>query len=131
MEESEEAQQRLKAAGGTILMTDWRDAVFFNLAVDPAALQPIVPYPLDLFEGNAYVSIVAFDQIRFRTPLLGGLPSPLVRPLGSHLFCNLRTYVNYNGEPGIFFMREWVPNPVGPLFAPYTYGLPYKFSRVR
>jgi uncharacterized protein YqjF (DUF2071 family) len=111
-------------------LTDWRDAVFYNLAVPPEVLQPMVPFPLDLYEGSAYVSIVAFDQQRFRTSFAQDLLSPLVRPFGSHLFCNMRTYVRCKDEVGVHFMREWVPNPVGTLIAPRTYGLPYRLAKV-
>jgi uncharacterized protein YqjF (DUF2071 family) len=128
MEASREAWRRLQAVGGGIAQTDWRDAVFFNLAVPPAVLQPIVPFPLDLYEGSAYVSVVAFDQQRFRTSFAQRLLSPLVRPFGSHLFCNLRAYVRCGEEPGVHFMREWVPNPVGTLIAPRTYGLPFRLA---
>lgn len=130
MEEGTEARKRLAAAGGAPLATDWRDAVFLNLAVDPAALQPSIPYPLDLYEGDAYVSIVAFDQIRFRTRFATGLLSPLIRPLGSYLICNLRAYVRYRGEPGVFFMREWVPSPVSPFLVAATYGLPQRPAQI-
>src|SRR5947209_835614 len=121
MDASRQARQRLDAAGGAPLALDWGDAVFFNLAVDPAVLQPQVPYPLDLYEDEAYVSIVGFDQKHFRTTFGQKLLSPLVRPLGSYLICNLRTYVRYRGEPGVVFMREWMPNPLSPLLVNQTY----------
>lgn len=131
MEASQEARRRLDAAGGAPLALDWRDAVFFHLAADPAVLQPQVPYPLDLYRDEAYVSIVAFDQTRFRATFGRGLLSPLIRPLGSYLICNLRTYVRYREEPGVFFMQEWMPNPVSPLLVNQTYGLPQRLARIR
>lgn len=132
MDWSQQARERLLAeSGGPIFMCDWQDAVFLHFAVDRAVLQPIIPFPLDLWEGEAYMSLVAFDQQRFRTPLGGGVVSPLVRPFGSHLFCNLRTYVRLEADPGIYFLREWVPNPVGAVFVPLTIGLPYRLSQLR
>lgn len=125
-----EARERLDEAGGAPFALDWRNAVFFNLAIEPEALQPQIPYPLDLYQGTAYVSIVAFDQTRFRTTFATALLSPLVRPLGSYRICNLRTYVRYEGEPGVHFMREWIPNPLSPFVVAPTYGLPQRQARL-
>ena len=36
-----------------LLFADWTDAVFAHYALDPAVLQPLVPFELDLFEGRA------------------------------------------------------------------------------
>ena len=35
--------------------------VLIHYAFDPAELQPYVPFPLDLRDGKAYVSLVSFD----------------------------------------------------------------------
>jgi uncharacterized protein YqjF (DUF2071 family) len=129
MEKSLDARERMRG-NGPIFMCDWSNTLFIHLSVDPQALQPFIPYPLDLWEGRAYVSIVAFDQRNFRTPLLGGIPSPVLRPLGSALFCNLRTYVRCGQEAGVVFMREWLPNPVSPLLVPLVYGLPQRLATV-
>jgi uncharacterized protein YqjF (DUF2071 family) len=43
-------------------------------------------------------------------PQMGGtLARGLTAPLASHTFLNARTYVRYDGEPGIYFLREWMP----------------------
>src|SRR3712207_1445969 len=72
---------------------DWRDVVFVHYAVDPAVLQPQVPFDLDLFEGRAWVSLVAFTQTDLR-PAVGGAPgAAFMKPVARHEFLNLRTYV--------------------------------------
>ncbi|TDJ54766.1 MAG: DUF2071 domain-containing protein, partial [Planctomycetota bacterium] len=43
-------------------IADWSRALFVHYAVDPAVLQPLVPLPLDLRDGHAYVSLVAFTM---------------------------------------------------------------------
>lgn len=127
---SDSARQRLEADGGAVALLDWHEVVFLNFAVPPETLQPSVPFPLDLREGTAYVSLVTFDQRNFRLPV-GGPLAHIVHFLGSNLFCNLRIYVRVGEEPGVFFMTEWVPNPIGALFAPIYPGLRYRLARLQ
>ena len=52
-----------------------------------------VPFPLDLHEGRAFVSLVAFTM-RDLAPRRGGRwTSWLLRPIATHEFLNVRTYV--------------------------------------
>src|SRR5438477_319014 len=69
------------AAFAPILVADWRDALFVHFRVDPALLQPSVPLPLDLFDGQAYISLVAFTQHNLRPTIGGRLAAWLSKPL--------------------------------------------------
>jgi uncharacterized protein YqjF (DUF2071 family) len=128
--DNDAARRRLQDDGGAVALLDWRSNIFLHLAVDAGLLQPSVPFPLDLHQGAAYVSIVTFDQRNFRLPV-GGPLAHVVHFIGSNLFCNLRTYVEVNGEPGVFFMTEWVPNPLGAIAAPIYPGLRYRLARLQ
>lgn len=46
----------------TFLTAEWKNLIMANYIVDPAILQPYLPYKteLDFFNGNAYVSLVGF-----------------------------------------------------------------------
>src|SRR5690349_6251946 len=99
-----------------LIRADWLDMVFIHLEVDPAALQRHVPFELDLFDDRAFVSLVAFVMRRFRPRGSGAVGSLLCAPLARHGFLNVRTYVRHNDEPGIFFLAEWVSNPLSVLF---------------
>jgi len=59
--------------GRPLFRAGWRRTVFIHYEVDPAALQPRVPFPLDTRNGKAYVSLVAFTlaDLRFAA---GGPP---------------------------------------------------------
>jgi hypothetical protein len=107
---------------------DWVDLRFLHFRVEPAALQPFVPHPLDLFDGAAWVSLVAFEQRRFRPVGTGVMGAMLFKPVASHPFLNVRTYVRCNEEPGIFFLAEWVPRWLAGFFGPRTWGLPYRLG---
>lgn len=128
---SGEARARIEAAeGGPFLLNDWTDAVFIHLEADAAALQRQVPFELDLHEGRAYVSLVAFTLRRLR-PCLGGRVAEWAGwPLSGHGFLNLRTYVRHDGEAGIYFLAEWLPNPLSVAIGPRAYGLPYRRGRL-
>src|SRR5213079_2093177 len=86
---------------------------------------------LDLLDGEAFVSLVAFTQRRLRPSLGGRIAAWLSSPLASHEFFNVRTYVRHRDDRGIFFLAEWIPNRLAVLIGPRTYGLPYRLGRLR
>ncbi|MFL6590755.1 MAG: DUF2071 domain-containing protein [Chthoniobacterales bacterium] len=109
----------------------WDRAVFINYSADPWVLQRQVPFELDLYDGQAFVSFVAFTLVGMR-PCLGGAFSELFfKPIATHEFLNIRTYVRHAGEAGIFFLAEWLSNPLSVLLGPRTFGLPYRFGHLR
>jgi hypothetical protein len=112
------------------LLADWRDALFIHFRIAPEALQPMIPLPLDLFDGQAYVSLVAFTQDRLRPAIDVAAAEYLSRPLGRHEFLNVRTYVLRDGEPGIYFISEWIPNRLAVFLGPRLYGLPYRLAQL-
>lgn len=114
------------------LIADWRDFVFLHFAVPPEDLAPYVPYPLDLHEGRAFVSLVSFrfERVRPARWLPPALGLWLMRPVSDHLFLNVRTYVRGPAGPGIHFIAEWIDNPLSLRLGPLTYGLPYRLARM-
>ena len=108
---SEMARQRmLSVRGEPLFYATWDQAVFIHYEADPLALQRCVPFPLDLHNGRAFVSLVAFTLKRMRPRRGGRLTEWLLKPIATHEFLNVRTYVRVNGEPGIFFLAEWLSN---------------------
>jgi uncharacterized protein len=114
-----------------LLIGDWTRALFLHYEVPPEWLQPRVPFELDLWEGRAFVSAVAFSMEHLRPGFGGALGRWLFWPIASHDFFNLRTYVRHGGAPGIFFISEWLNNRMCVLSGPGAYGLPYKFARIQ
>jgi uncharacterized protein YqjF (DUF2071 family) len=98
--------------------------------VDPEVLRPHVPFPLDLHEGKAYVSLVAFTLRGMRPRRGGRLTRWLMAPIGTHGFLNVRTYVRINGEPGIYFITEYMNNLLSLKLGPLAFGLPYRLARL-
>ncbi|MBL9142588.1 MAG: DUF2071 domain-containing protein [Verrucomicrobiaceae bacterium] len=123
------AQQRmLSGRGEPFFIAGWHDVVFLHFAVPPHSLQPWVPFELDVFNGMAYVSLVAFTMRGLR-PRLGG--AALFKPIATHEFLNVRTYVKHQGECGIYFLAEWLPNFLAVMLGPTVFGLPYRWGRQR
>src|SRR5690242_12351895 len=116
--------------GKSLFIADWLDAAFVHFRIDPAILQPMIPLPVDCFEGAAYVSIVAFTQRNLRPTIGGTLAAWLATPLATHEFLNVRTYVRHGGARGIYFLAEWIPNRLACLIGPRTYGLPYRMGKL-
>ncbi|MBI3832317.1 MAG: DUF2071 domain-containing protein [Planctomycetes bacterium] len=128
------ARRRLeRGERAPVFAADWMRALMLHYEVSAEVLQPHVPFELDLREGRAYVSLVAFTQERLR-PALGGIAGRVFEffsaPLAAHGFLNVRTYVRVNGEPGICFLAEYIPNALAVLVGPRLYGLPYRLGKL-
>ncbi len=106
---------------GWIISQRWSDVLFINYEVEREALERLVPYPLDLYEGKAVVSIVPFVMGNIRFPFLP--PVPGFSKLSE---LNLRTYVRINGKPAVYFLtldtNHWTAVPV----ARFGFSLPYR-----
>jgi uncharacterized protein YqjF (DUF2071 family) len=113
-----------------LFLAEWLDAAFVHFRIDPDLLQPMIPLPLDCYDGHAYVSLVAFTQKNLRPTIGGALAAWLATPLSTHEFLNVRTYVRHNNTRGIFFLTEWIPNRLACLIGPRTYGLPYRLGKL-
>ena len=113
-----------------LFLADWVEVVFLHLRVAPARLQPLIPLTLDLLDGDAYVSLVAFTQKNLRPSLGAKLAARLSAPLASHEFFNVRTYVRAGEDRGIYFLAEWIPNRLACWIGPRMYGLPYRLGRL-
>jgi uncharacterized protein YqjF (DUF2071 family) len=128
---SETGRRRLLSKfGEPLFLARWDRAVFINYSADPDVLQNQVPFELDLRDGRAFVSVVAFTLVRMRPRIGGAWTEWLLKPIATHEFLNIRTYVRHKGEPGIFFLAEWLSNRLSVLLGPRTFGLPYRFGQL-
>src|ERR1041385_1223210 len=87
-----------------LFQCSWDRAVFLHYRVEPKFLQPQIPFDLDLFNGHAYISLVAFTlrNMRLMHPHL----KFITQPLHTHSFLNVRTYVRVGHMLGIYFLAE-------------------------
>jgi uncharacterized protein YqjF (DUF2071 family) len=128
---SEAGRRRLLSLPGEpLFIADWEDALMIHYEVDAELLQRVVPFELDLLEGRAFVSLVAFTMRGMRPRLGGRFAAWLLKPIGSHNFLNVRTYARVGAEAGIYFLAEWLSNRVSVALGPRVFGLPYKFGEI-
>lgn len=78
----------------------WLDLAFFHWRVPRELIDPNLPegLELDLFEGEAWVSVVPF---RMEGVMLRGLPN--IPRVSDFPELNLRTYVKKDGKAGVWF----------------------------
>lgn len=122
-------ERLLQAEPGPLFLGDWARPVFLHFAVPAAELQPCTPFPLDRWNGDAVVSLVAFTMRRMRFARCERLSEFLLWPFREQHFLNLRAYVTVAGEPGITFLREWISDRAQAQLGPRLYGLPYRWGR--
>lgn len=105
----------------------WRDGLFCHWPVDPDALRPHVPDELTLEtrDGDAWLSVLPFvlTNVGFR-----GAP-PVTRTAVAEL--NVRTYVRYRGDPGLFFFSIDVGSPLIAAVVGRTTRLPVYHAHMR
>lgn len=107
---------------GPVGFQRWRDLLFVHWPLPPASIRPLVPagLALDLFEGQAWVTLIPFLIAESR-------PVGLPRALGMRLLeTNLRTYVRGpDDQPGVYFWSLEASSLLAVLGARLLYGLPY------
>ena len=125
------ARERMLAfPGEPFLFSGWKDVVFIHLEADAKILQREVPFQLDLHEGKAYVSLVAF-HLENMCPRFGGkFAALLMKPFATHELLNIRTYISHQNETGIYFLAEYLPDEFSVHLGPLLYGLPYRLGKL-
>lgn len=110
---------------GWIISQRWSEVLFLHYEVDAQELQKKVPYPIDLFDGKAVVSIVPFMMSRIRFPFLPAIPG------FSKLYeLNLRTYVKIHGKSAVYFFTLDSNHLPGVLVARWFFSLPYRLRKM-
>ena len=101
---------------------NWHDLLFAHWALRPEEIRPLVPpeLELDLLDGTAYVAVTPFWMSGVRGRMMP--PVPFLRK-----FCelNVRTYVRYNGVPGVYFFSLDAASFPAVMGARKIYKLPY------
>jgi len=103
------------------LAMGWRHLLFANWPVAPETVQPHLPDALavDTHEGDAWLSVVPFTNVAVRPR---GLPAAMGVALPE---LNLRTYVTYEGRPGVYFFSLDADGLLSVAAARLLHGLPY------
>ena len=113
-----------------LFIADWLNVVMIHLEAEPRALQAATPFQLDLWEGRAFVTLVAFSLRGMRPRCGGRLTQLFFKPLASHQFLNVRTYVRHGEETGIHFLAEWLDSRLAVALGPRVFSLPYRLGQI-
>jgi uncharacterized protein YqjF (DUF2071 family) len=107
---------------------EWLDVHFLHWKVEEKELRTYLPEQLDIdtLNGQAWVSFVAFTM---KDVKLRYLPKPGCA--ATFLELNLRTYVRYNGLPGVYFLNIEAGRKDSSVIAQSISGLPYRYAKMK
>ena len=107
---------------------EWNKAIFLHWKVDIHELKKFVPSHLeiDLFENEAWVSVVVFTMEKIRPKNL-----PPFSPITTFEEINIRTYVKYNGKRGVYFLSIEASKLLSCEIAKALSELPYRYSSMK
>lgn len=110
-----------------IMRQEWHDVLFLHWPIPSNLLEEHVPAELeiDLYDGMAWISLVLFKAKRTRLRLLPPIPGS-----GTYLELNVRTYVKYKGELGVFFFSLDADSILAVKAASTGDFLPYRYARM-
>lgn len=101
---------------------NWGKLLFMHWPIAATDLRPLIPAPLsiDTFEGSAWIGVVPFTMWGIRASFLPPIP-------GTSAFheLNVRTYVHFNGVPGVWFLSLDAAHRLAVWGARTFYRLPY------
>ena len=110
-----------------VMAQEWHNLLFAHWPVRPEALRQILPAGVkpDLHGGHAWLGVVPFEMrgVRFR-----GLPA--IPGTSRFPELNVRTYVRYNGKPGVWFFSLDAANSLAVAVARAWFHLPYFHARM-
>ncbi|MBV7441585.1 DUF2071 domain-containing protein [Weeksellaceae bacterium TAE3-ERU29] len=107
---------------------EWNRAIFLHWQVELLELQKFVPDELeiDLFDGKAWVSVVAFTMEKIRPRYL-----PSFSPISNFDEINIRTYVKANGKSGVYFLSIEGGKKLSCQISKAISELPYRYSKTK
>ncbi len=106
----------------------WNDLLFAHWPVDPDALRAQMPRALtpETFDGQAWIAVVPFWMSGVRLRRCREVPGTSTFPE-----LNVRTYVNVDGKPGVFFFSLDAANRLAVETARRWFHLPYLNARMQ
>ncbi|MGL4631571.1 MAG: YqjF family protein [Leadbetterella sp.] len=102
---------------------EWNRAVFFHWKIPQDVLRMHVPEKLilDTFEGDCYVSLVAFTMEKIRPRYV-----PAVSFISDFDEINLRTYIDNDNKKGVYFLSIEAGKALSAFIAKSMSGLAYE-----
>ncbi|MCS7273461.1 MAG: DUF2071 domain-containing protein [Fimbriimonadales bacterium] len=110
-----------------VLSMRWQHLLFVHWRVLPETLRPLIPEPLqiDTYDGYAWVGFVPFMMTYVRPVWLPPIPKLFDFPEA-----NIRTYVRYGEQRGVWFFSLDAAHRLGVWVARRFWRLPYYYARM-
>ena len=111
-----------------VMTQTWCDLLFAHWRIDPHLLRAKIPsqFPLDLFSGDAWISVVPF-----RMTNVGPRGLPTLPGISEFPELNVRTYVSVGDKPGVYFFSLDAGNWLAVHAARTFLNLPYHRAAMR
>lgn len=120
---------RHRPQGQPVMHQEWGKLLFMHWRINPSVLRPLIPRALeiDTYGNSAWIAIAPFTMWDIR-----GVPPymPPIPGLDEMHELNVRTYVHYNGVPGVWFFSLDANSSAAVLAARTFYHLPYYSSDI-
>ena len=120
---------RHRPKGQPVMHQDWGKLLFMHWRIAENVLRPHIPASLeiDTYGDSAWIAITPFTMwdIRAFPPFVPPVPG-----LDSMHELNVRTYVHYNGVPGVWFFSLDANSRAAVLAARTFFHLPYYNSEI-
>jgi uncharacterized protein len=106
---------------------EWNRVIFLHWKVSYEFLRACVPHDLTLdhFDGEYYVSLVAFTMEEIRPRLL-----PAIDFISDFDEINIRTYIDNDHRKGVYFLSIEAGKQIPVLVARLISGLPYEKANI-
>jgi len=116
-----------RPGGRPLMHQSWGKLLFMHWRVKPELLRPLLPprLELDSFDGSAWIALVPFTMWNTRAHFLPPLPG-----LRAMHELNVRTYVHFDGVPGVWFFSLDCTSAAAVLGARTFYFLPYYTAKM-
>jgi uncharacterized protein len=90
---------RTRPPGSPLMQQNWEELLFLHWPMQPSLIQALLPerLTLDTFDGKAWIGVTPFTLTGLRPVGLPAIPG-----LSSFHELNVRTYVQYEGVPGLW-----------------------------
>lgn len=113
--------------GKWLYYQEWNRALFLHWIVPFELLRKCVPSNLniDTFDGNAYISLVAFTMEKIRPKFL-----PSIDYISNFDEINVRTYIDNDNKKGVYFLNIEAGKSISAFVAKLISGLPYEKAKI-
>ena len=106
---------------------EWNQAIFMHWRISLDDLRALVPevFEIDTFDGSPWISLVAFDMNN-----IGIKNIPKVPHISDFHELNIRTYIKYQGKPGVYFLSMEGSKRSSCRVLKAFSKLPYRYSNI-